>query len=528
MSDEPHNASRPAGGTDASPPPLRTVAAVDLGSNSFHMIVAHSDGGPLEVIDRMRERVRIAAGLEPDGNLSEEAQERAFACLERFGQRLRDFTSDRVRAVGTNTFRRAKNGRSFRKRAEKALGHPIEIISGAEEARLVHLGVRRERSLSDERQLVIDVGGGSTELIVAEGEEILLAESLPLGCVTFSKEYFPEGKLSEKAFRSAIHAARIELRPIEEQIRSHGCVTALGSSGTAHAVAALVRATGETHEAITRQSLSRLRDLLVAAGTVEAIDLPVLREDRRPVIAGGIAVLLALAKSLKFSELHATPGGVREGILYDLIGRLHHEDIREVTLTRFLDRYGIDHAQARRVERTAQDLFDTIGAKWKLGETARRQLSWAARLHEIGLAISHQGHHKHAEYLIRNSDMAGFSTDEQELLATLVRHHRRRVSRKRFESLAHTSEEAALKLCSLLRIAVVQNRTRKDSTEHPWTLGTDGRALELRYPEGYFEHHPLTKTELFEELDLARGWGVEISAIEDAAIGSFAKKGSKK
>ncbi len=507
MSKDPDEAS-------IDPPPLRTVAAVDLGSNSFHMIVAHSDGGPLEVIDRMRERVQIAAGIDAEGDLSEEAQERAFACLERFGQRLRDFSSDRVRAVGTNTFRSARNGKNFRRLAEQALSHPIEIISGAEEARLVYLGVRRQRAPSTERQLVIDVGGGSTELIVAEGEEIRLAESVPLGCVSYSRRFFPDGKLTEAAFRAAVLAARIELRPIEEQFRTLDCTSALGSSGTAHAIQALVRATGEPHELITKVGLERVRDLLIKAGTVDAIDNDALREDRRPVIAGGVAVLLAVCKSLKFTELTATPGGVREGILHDLIGRLHHDDVREVTLERFLDRYGIDRKQAMRVERTAQSLFDAIAPSWNLADNSRLHLSWAARLHEIGLAISHQGHHKHAEYLIRNSDMAGFSTDEQELVATLVRHHRRRVSRKRLGALHHVSEEEALRLCSLLRIAVVQNRTRRDAQEPPWTLHARDATLEMRFPEGYFAHHPLTRTELFEELELAKQWGVKIKAVE--------------
>ena len=507
----------------------RTVAAVDLGSNSFHMLIARSDGGPFEILDRMRERVRIAGGLDGEGYLSEEAQERAFACLARFGQRLREFSSNEVRAVGTNTFRSARNAKKFRRRAEAALGHRIEIISGGEEARLIHLGVRSQQVHPEGRWLIVDIGGGSTELIVAEGDTHLAVESVPLGCVTQTRAHFKKGKLTEKAFRAANLAARIELRPIEQRFRAQGWSLALGSAGTVHAIQRLVRETGDPNEPITRAGLRRVRDLLVESRTVDAITLPGLSDDRRPVIAGGLAVLLAVFKALKIGELTAAPGGLREGILADLVGRISQADIREEALARFLDRYGVDRAQALRVERTALSLFDAIAPTWELSADARQILSFAARLHEVGLAISHQAHHKHAEYLIRNSDMAGFSTDDQEAVAALVRSHRRRVSRKRFESLSHFGDEVGLRLLALLRFAVALHRTRSDRSALPVEPRANGGTLELVFPQGFFDAHPLTREELRREIDTAHDGGVKIAVVvqDGAESGKGGKSASK-
>ena len=492
----------------------KTVAAVDLGSNSFHMIVARSDGGPLEVLDRMRERVQIAAGLDDEGYLSDEAQSRAFGCLERFGQRLRDIPSDCVRAVGTNTFRRAENGRQFRQQAEIVLGHTIEIIGGGEEARLVHLGVSRQQSLPEGRHLFIDVGGGSTELIVAEGDEILATESLPFGCVSHTLDFFGRGRLSEKAFQKAVIAARRELLPIEKQFRDYGITHSFGSAGTAHAVQRLVRETGDPHELVTRAGVRRLRDELFEAGTIDALELPGLSEDRRPVIAGGIAIYFALFKAFKLDQVSAVPGGVREGILHDLIGRISDVDTREITLERSLERFSVDRGQAERVQQTALHLFDAIAKKWGMPEEARWRLSAAARLHEIGLSISHHGYHKHGEYLILNADLPGFSTDEKEVLATLVRYHRRSVSRKRFNALPHCPPAEALRLCALLRIAVVLHRTRSESGETAVKAKQRGKTLELCFPPNFFASHPLTRAELAEEVDRAQRWELPITAVE--------------
>jgi len=504
--------------TPPAPDAPRTVAAVDLGSNSFHMIIARSDGGPLEVLDRIRERVQIAAGLDAEGVLSTDAQARAFACLERFGQRLRGFPPDRVRAVGTNTFRHARNAQEFRERAESVLGHPIEIISGGEEARLIYLGVVRSQILPASRRLLIDVGGGSTEIIIGDGEEILAAESTSIGCVSHSLRHFPGGRITEKGYRAAVLAARVELRPYAERLREIGWDLALGSAGTAHAIQALVRSTGDPREAVTRDGLRRLRQRLLEAEHIDAIKIPELREDRRTVFPGGLAITQAIFKALGIEQLSATPGGLREGILHDLVGRIEHQDIREATIRRFLGRYGIDPEQGTRVERTARLLLAEVERAWGLADPEHAlRLAWAARLHEIGLAISHQGYHKHGEYLLRHSDMAGFSNDEQEVLAALVRAHRRRASRKSLAKLPHVAPEAAIRLCILLRLAVLLNRGRRTLRRLPFQVRADGNTLELVFPEGYAAAHPLTVAELAEETELLARWGTQLRVSERAA-----------
>lgn len=501
--------------TTADPP--RTVAAVDLGSNSFHMIIARSDGGPFEVLDRMRERVRIAAGIDEDGRLLPEARARAFACLERFGQRLRDFSPARVRAVGTNTFRRARNGRAFRTEAQRVLGLPIEIVSGGEEARLIYLGVCRSTIIPQQRRLIIDIGGGSTEIIVGEGDEVLAAESVPLGCVSHSLRFFPNGKVTEKAYRKATIAARLEMRPIEELIRNLGWEVALGSAGTLHSIQTLVRATGDPREPITRAGLRRLRESLIAAKNMDAVEIPGLSDDRRPVLPGGLAVAHAIIKACKVQELSAAVGGLREGILHDLVGRLDHADIREATIQRFLDRFGIDHAQSERVERTAMALLDNVAEAWDLGDPAARQLlSWSARLHEIGLSISHQGHHKHGEYLVRHSQMAGFSNDDQEIVATLIRSHRRKTLRKRLIDLPNVSEERGVRLCLLLRLAVLLNRGRRAS-HVPVRAVAEDQALTLQFPLGFLSTHPLTTAELEGEMEQAARLRYTLVVEEDGS-----------
>ena len=496
---------------------MKTVAAVDLGSNSFHMIIARSDGGPPQVLDRLRERVRIAGGLDEEGRIDEATQQRAFDCLARFGHRLREFSSDQVRAVGTNTFRSARNARSFRRRAEAALGHRIEIISGGEEARLIHLGVHSQLPQLDARHLIVDIGGGSTELIVADGSKILLAESLPLGCVTHTRRHFRKGRLTEKIFRQAILAARVELRPYTARFRELGWTVALGSAGTAHAIERLIHSTGDPGEPITRAGLRRLRDHLIEAETIDCLELPELNEDRRPVIAGGIAVLSAIFKACKVGELTATPGGLREGILTDLVGRDGSGDVREATIAQFQGRFEVDLAQAERVERTALRLFEVAREAWGLDTGAGALLRLAARLHEVGLSISHRGHQRHGEYLIRCSELPGFSTDEQEAIAFLVRFHRRKVRTREMELPEMLTEAEAHRLLLLLRLAVSFHRARVEDARLPFAPRVEGEALQLCFPPGWFSRHPLTEEELRRELELASSLGVEVSVELGAA-----------
>lgn len=301
--------------------PERSIAAVDLGSNSFHMVVARVTDGQPSRLDRHREMVRLGAGLDEDHRLTGAAQKRALDCLERFGQRLREMHADDVRAVGTNTLRLARNSHSFLRDAEEALGHPIEVISGIEEARLIYLGVARSLASESGNRLVIDIGGGSTELIVGQRSQPRALESLYMGCVSMTLRRFPEGRITESAWARAMLAARLELEPVEEGFRRIGWDQAVGSSGTIRAVRRVVCAAGWSDTAITLESVDKLRKALVRVGHVDDIDLEGVSQDRRPVFVGGAAIVAALMQSLEIERLEVADGALREGVLYDLLGR---------------------------------------------------------------------------------------------------------------------------------------------------------------------------------------------------------------
>ena len=481
----------------------QTVAAVDLGSNSFHMIVARVVHGQLHVMDRLQETVRLGAGLDANNRLLKDAQGRALDCLERFGERLRGMHAGAVRAVGTNTLRRARNTQKFLRRAQAALGHPIEVISGREEARLIYQGVARE--LADEgARLVLDVGGGSTELILGVRAEPKLMESLYMGCVSLSREYFPKGRITQKAMRRAETAARLELTPVEAQFRQ-GWQRAYGSSGTIRAIGAVAQANGwATGDEITPLVLERLREALLETGDVMALDLPGLSADRAPVLPGGVAILRAAFEALGIERLYVASAALREGLLYDLIGRLRHEDAREQTLRALSARYHVDEAQAARVERTARACFEQAARRWRLAPEDAATLSVAARLHEIGLAIAHSGYHKHGAYLARYSDLPGFSSTEQQRLALLIRAHRRKFPVAEFAALPNGQARQARLLAVLLRLAVLLHRGRQDTLLPAFQLKVGKRSMAIRFPRGWLSKNPLTRADLALEADYLR------------------------
>jgi exopolyphosphatase/guanosine-5'-triphosphate,3'-diphosphate pyrophosphatase len=486
------------------------AAALDLGSNSFHMIVARLDRGQLHVVDRLRDRVRLASGLDADGNIAPESRERALACLTRFGQRVKGMPKDRVRAVGTNTLRKAKNARSFLREARAALGYPIEIISGQEEARLIYLGMAQSTPDDGGRRLVVDIGGGSTEVMVGEGFDIHEADSLFMGCVSFSERFFPGGALSGKGFRDAQLAAELELEPIAQPYRRLGWKRAIGCSGTVHAIHRIVHESGWTSDGITQKSLKKLRKALVAAEHLDVLELPGLDPDRKPVIAGGTAILEAIFDDLRIEEMTPSPGALREGVLYDLMGRIAHEDVRDRTIRWFMDHYQVDSEQAQRVADTAVSLLQQATRYWEIDEQwAAQLLSWAARLHEIGLPISHTGYHKHGGYLIKYSHMAGFSRDEQRMLAALVTNQRRKLHREELDSIDPARVEDVLELCVLFRLAVRLNRGR-DATVPQCVLKVKRERLKLHFPEGWLEEHPLTAAALEEEAHFLAAAGFEL------------------
>ncbi len=483
-----------------------TIAAVDLGSNSFHMVVARPVNGHLNVLDRLREPVRLASGLDATGELDAAAQQRAIACLERFGQRLRDMHPGSVRAVGTNTLRKARNSDAFLEAAAAALGHPIEVISGLEEARVIYLGVSHSLPGSPGQRLVMDIGGGSTELIIGEGFEPIYMESLYMGCVSLSQAWFSDGAISAKAMRRAEIAAGQELQAIEQDYRRLGWVGAVGSSGTIRAVGEVLQAMGWSDIGITLPALQRLREAMIGAGHVSRLDaLQGLPPERAAVFPGGVAILIATFAALGIERMEVSDGALREGLLYDLMGRIRHEDVRSRTISVLKERYHVDKAQAQRVHDTALYALHQVMHAWQLeDECVANLLEWAARLHEIGLAVAHSGYHKHGAYLLEFSDMPGFSRQEQKALAVLVRSHRRKFSTAVFRILPETQRERLMRLAILLRLAVLLHRSRADIPLPPFHLEVDGKSINLRFPAGWLELHPLTQADLAQEAEMLK------------------------
>lgn len=489
------------------------IAAVDLGSNSFHMVVARLVEGQVHVVDRIRERVALAAGLDDAKRLSEEAQEKALACVERFGQRLGGVPRGLVRAVGTNTLRVAKNARSFIGKAEKALGHPIEIIPGREEARLIYLGVSHSLPNEPGRRLVIDIGGGSTECILGERFEPVQTDSLYMGCVSYSLKYFSEGKITEDGFRRAEIAARLELESIARRYRSLGWDQCAGSSGTIQAVDDILRANEWSDRGITEKGLKKLTKAFVEAGRTSKLTLPGLQEDRAPVIPGGLAILSAVFSSLDIDRMTPAAGALREGLLYDLLGRIRSEDVRDRTIKWLTERYRVEMDQASRVERTAIYCFDQVASAWGLDQDlGRKLLSWAARLHEIGLSVSYAGYHRHGAYLVANSDMPGFSREDQQALAILIQGHRRKLADDLFEANPPLPPDVLKKLCAVIRLAVRLHRSRSAEPLPPIRLRAEPSGLHLTFPEGWLDAHPLTAADFEEEAGFLKAVGFDLSS----------------
>jgi exopolyphosphatase/guanosine-5'-triphosphate,3'-diphosphate pyrophosphatase len=496
----------------ASVDAAQVIAAVDLGSNSFHMKVARVVDGQLAVIDRMREPVRLAAGLNERNKLRAKACQKALATLERFGQRLRDIPSDNVRAVGTNTLRLARNGDEFLFGAQAALGHPIEVISGREEARLIYVGVAHSTSQEAGRRLVVDIGGGSTELIIGERFEALRTESLYMGCVGMSREFFPGGAIDARRMRHAVLAARQELEALEEAYRQLGWETAIGASGTIRNIWGVLSNQDWSRRGITAKGMKRLRDALVNAGNAERLALPGLQPERAPVFAGGVAILAAVFDALGVRTMSCSDGALREGLLYDLIGRLDHRDVREATIDDLCGRYRADEDQARRVAVTAGLLLDRVAHTWGLGEPRYAHLlEWAAKLHEIGLDIAHSGYHRHGAYVLRNADLPGFSRQQQAEVAALVHVHRRKFDARRFDELPRAQRSRVLLLAVLLRIAVLLHRGRYDIDLADLHVKAGEGWLRLGFPADWLSEHPLTEADLARERAYLKAAGVELS-----------------
>ena len=492
-----------------------TLAAVDLGSNSFHLVVGRVAGDQIYPLDAIREPVRLGAGLDANRHLDADSQARALAALKLFAERLAGHDPESVRAVGTNTLRVAKNAPAFLKAAERVLGFPIEVISGREEARLIYLGVVHSLPIGRHRRLVIDIGGGSTEFIIGTGLKPALMESLYMGCVSWSRRFFPDGRIDKSAMRDAELAAREKVEPIVAGFRAQGWEEAVGSSGTVRGILDILEASGRASESIDAPGLEWLRDELIAAGHVRKLALPGLREDRVPVLAGGVAILSAIFIELGIPRMTPAKGALRQGVLWDLLGRVHHRDIREVTVDQFVLRYHVARGQAQRVEALALDLFRQIAPKRdERVDKAAQLLGWGAKLHEIGISIAQGGYHKHSAYMLANAEMPGFSRQEQGWLSNLVLAQRGRLPKMR-TAFADDSLLACAALC--LRLAVIFHRSRRTTRLPPVILAARTKGgYRLRVPRDWLTRHLLVAVALETERSEWAALDVDFAlALED-------------
>ena len=476
------------------------------------MIVCRVQNGQLIVVDRIREMVRLAAGIDNKKYLSDEVQERALACLSRFGQRLRDLPSSCVRIVGTNTLRSAHNSAEFIKKAEQSLGHAIEVISGVEEARLIYLGVAHSLASDDNaRRLVMDIGGGSTELIVGEHFKPMYMESLYMGCVSMSRRFFKSGKITREKVKKAETAVELELEPYVQRLQKYNWQDAIGASGTIRAINKVVLAQEWSENGITFKSLKRLKEHMLKAGHIDKLELAELDPERLPVFTGGAMILYTTFKMLGIKTMRVSDGALREGLIHDLLGRIQHEDIRSHSVNALAERYHIDKDQVERVQDTARFCFKQLAESWQLdANTDLQWLEWAAALCEIGLDIAHSQYQKHGAYIIENSDVAGFSRQEQLLLATLVLSHRRKLPMDAINELPDYWRDLAKKLAIILRLAVILNRSRIKIT-HKFKLSIEGHHLTLHFADSWLDDHSLTEADLELEADFLVKEGITLS-----------------
>lgn len=497
-------------------PEEELLAAIDMGSNSFHLAVARLDHGEVRKVASMSEKVQLAAGLDEHNYLSENAMQRGLDCLSRFVARLDAVPPSRLRIVATNALRQAENSQAFIERAMQILPKPIEIIAGREEARLIYLGV--SQTMADQgRRLVVDIGGGSTEFIIGEAFEPIHTESLQMGCVAYSQAFFADGLITPQAFERAVAAARKEVMAIATAYLETGWDNVVGSSGTIKAARQILLTQGwsDEQERITRRGLLKLRDQLLKYDHVDNIAFEGLREDRKAVLPAGLAILLAVFEVLGIQQMVYSDGALREGVMYDLLGRFRHEDVRDRSVQAMMARYYVDVRQSERVVQTARQLFEQVRHALALDDEDGDLLRRAAYLHEIGLAISHGGYHRHGAYLLQHSDVPGFSQVDQARLSLLVGQHRRKL-REDAQVLVLRSGGVRLQaLCLVLRLAVLLHHSRSDQQLPVVKLCVQSEQQWLFTVLGCAADWPLLVSDLQDETQQWRNWSVQLQVNMD-------------
>ncbi|GBU10358.1 exopolyphosphatase [Gammaproteobacteria bacterium] len=485
----------------------RLLAAVDLGSNSFHLAVMQEDNGRLLVVDKVREMVQLAFGLDDDKNLDPDVCARALECLSRFGERIKGVPKDSLRIVGTNTLRNLKNSQYFLSEAQKCLGAPIDVISGREEARLIYLGVSQNIESTENELLVMDIGGGSTEFIVGKGTSVRFAESLEMGCVHFSKLFFADG-INKGQIKKAKLQAEYEIQPYIWRLAGN-FRQITGASGSIKTILSLLLREEFETDLITLEGMEKLLAKMLDLKNPKAIAKYFdLEAERAQVITGGLVILMQAFESLGFESMKVADTGMREGIVLDLLGRNDTEDMRDRTISSLLVRFAADESHAKRVAGTSLILADLVKDSWNIGAKPIRFLNWAAHLHEIGLAVSHSQYHRHGAYLVANADLDGLSQQDQQIIAAIIRHHRRKIHLEAYEYLPCFT----LSLTILLRLSVILHRSRADGPPGIIKISAANAHLKLIFKEGWLENRKLLVADLknearyLEQVDFDLSW----------------------
>jgi len=478
-------------------PQKNVYAVIDLGSNSFHMLIAKSIAGGLQTIGRVKRKVRLAAGLNDDNLLSTQAMQRGWECLALFAERLQDIPKKNITIVATATLRLATNADVFRIKAEQILGHKINVISGELEARTIYKGVAHTSSCSG-RQLVIDIGGASTEVVIGKGFDALHYKSLNMGCVTYLERYFKDCQLNEINFNAAIKAARLVIDEIASDYKSAGWEIASGASGTVQAIQEIMVAQS-LDELLSLDKLNAIKEQSITYKTIAALDLPGLSEERRLVFVSGLAILIALFESLEIDKMGLAGGALREGVLYSMIPEFHNHNIRKRTIDGLMARYHVDQKQANRVADLSSQLALQVSEQWKLLDTSGLPLLKAiAQLHEIGLLIEYKQYQQHTAYILENTEMPGFSQSEHKIIVATANAHRSDLQKNGFDYLGCHAQLTQY-VTRLIRIAVILSMRRQDDVLPKLTLIANNEALTLSFENDWLKAHPLMASELQQE-----------------------------
>lgn len=458
-------------------------AAIDLGSNSFRMHIGSHDGEAMRVIKTARDQIRLAGGLDANGNLTEAAMSSALESLTGFGQLMRNFPLRAVRVVGTNTLRVAKNAAQFLPLAEKAVGYPIEVISGEEEGRLIYMGVANTLAVPGERRLVIDIGGGSTELIVGSGQEIEQVESFSIGTFKQVPTFFPDGNLTQECFDAAILSARSQFQDSASLFADRGWQNAYGSSGTIRSLAEIIAKNEIGSGLLNQKSMRALMQRFIQAGHLSKIEFVGLRADRVSAVVGGLAVLIGLCEELGIALVNPIEAGLRMGVLWDLYLRSTQRDRREISVHSFMHKFNVDAARATRVAQEADLLFTKLKPA---DDSLHKPLHWSALLHEVGMNVSHTNYHKHSAYIVENADLPGFTTTEQKLMGRLVLAQKGNL---RKIGLAQAELDFAKALLAL-RLAIIFLHSRLEIDFDSLKLRMKSSKIELEFARGWLDEHP--------------------------------------